>query len=191
MRGWYHIVLLAGMLLLAPMVRADDPPKAERSPEAFNPIDSVAVVDSLQQARTERLYDSIRVKTERRAVTRALYKTLFRRSRHRDTTTVAQIINEESLLKPYEGRRIGRISIERLHPFDKDGNWLERTANNLHTLTRGNILRRDLLFREGDLLDAHTIARNKQLLQDRPYISEVVIRAEPDSIDTTLVNLVL
>ena len=64
MRGWYHIVLLAGMLLLAPMVRADDPPKAERSPEAFNPIDSVAVVDSLQQARTERLYDSIRVKTE-------------------------------------------------------------------------------------------------------------------------------
>lgn len=191
MRGWYHIVLLAGMLLLAPMVRADDPPKAERSPEAFNPTDSIAVTDSLQQARTERLYDSIRVKTERRAVTRALYKTLFRRSRHRDTTTVAQIINEESLLKPYEGRRIGRISIERLHPFDKDGNWLERTANNLHTLTRGSILRRDLLFREGDLLDAHTIARNKQLLQDRPYISEVVIRVEPDSIDTTLVNLIL
>lgn len=190
-----YIGLMMGLLMLSLSARADDPPAtAAQSPETFTPAPLTELPDSVrqrQQERTDRLYDSIRVKTERRAVTRALYKTLFRRSRHRDTTEMARIINEEKELAPYTGKRIGTISIERLHPFDKDGNWLERTANNLHTLTRGSIIRRDLLFKEGDLFDAHTVARNKQLLQERPYISEVTVRVEEDALDSTQVNLVI
>ncbi|MBQ7296778.1 MAG: hypothetical protein IJW80_00460, partial [Alistipes sp.] len=57
---------------------------------------------------------------------------------------------------------------------------LERAANNTHMLTRERIIRRDLLFKVGDVVDPQIIARNKQLLQSRSYISDVDIMVIPN-----------
>lgn len=173
-------------------VRADDPPKARRSPARFAPTESteLAPADTAQLQRTDRLYDSIRAKTGRSKLTKALYHTLFRRP-VRDTTHRARIVDEAAPMRPYAGREIGKITIERLHPFDKDGNWWERAANNLHALTRYRIIHRDLLFGVGDRLDPDLVARNKQLLQSRRYISDVDVRIVPDTLDTTRIDVVI
>lgn len=157
------------------------------TPGRFTP-DSARISNPEARERNRRLYDSIRSKTDRRRVPRLLYQLLFVRP-VRDTTNSGRVIDESRMLAPYEGRTIGEIAIDRRQVFDADGNWLERTGNKLHVLTRERVIRRDLLFRTGDRLDPQLIVRNKQLLRSRSYIADVDIAVEPDSLDTTRVNL--
>ena len=184
-------ILLCGIIWLgAWSARADDPPTAAISPATFTvPPPERDSLRQLQTERNDRLYDSIRVRSERKRWSRALYKALFRT--HRDLTQRGEVFDEDAALAPFEGRRIGSIRIERMQPFDPDGTWLERAANAMHTLTRERIIRRDLLFEEGDLLDPRTITRNKQLLQSRRYISDVAVDVLIDSLDTMRVDLVV
>lgn len=158
----------------------------EKAPDRFGQ-------DSLErtaEARNQRLYDSLRSKTGRHAVPRLLYGMLFRHPT-RDTTASGRVTDENTLLRPYAGKTIGDIRIERKQVFNPDGNWLRRTGNKIHALTRERVIRRDLLFDAGDPLDPELIVRNKQLLRERPYISDVEIAVQPDSLDTTRVDLVI
>lgn len=156
------------------------------APDKFTP-DSVNAPNS---ERTQRLYDSIQSKTNRRAVPRMLYKMLFVKP-VLDTTMSGRVLDESRLLEPYSGKTIGDITIERLPVFEPGGNWLERTGDKLHIMTRDRVVRRDLLFRPGDRFDPQLVVRNMQLLRSRAYISDVDITVMPDSLDTTRVNLVL
>lgn len=137
-----------------------------------------------------RLYDSIRAKSSRRAVPRLLYNLLFIGSKS-DTILNGQVLDESRLFEPYEGRTIGTISIGRDQVFDEDGNWFERTGNKTHVLTRERVIRRDLLFKAGDKLDAQLLVRNKQLLRSRPYISDAWVELVPDPQDSTRVDVVV
>ena len=125
---------LLAMQTALPQMKRPEPPRAE----FFTP-DSARMRTSPSE-RTERLYDSIRSKTSRRAVPRMLYGLLFTRSRI-DTTRSGAVEDESQRFLPYEGRTIGSVTIERNQVFDPDGNWLERTGNNLHILTRERVLR--------------------------------------------------
>lgn len=147
-------------------------------------------LDTATSERNQRLYDSIRIKTNRRAVPRLLYKMLFVKP-VLDTTMNGRILDESRLLEPYDGKTVGQITIEREDPFREDGNWLERTGNKLHKMTRERVIRRDLLFKPGDKLDPQLVVRNKQLLRSRPYISDVEMIVRPDSTDSTRVNLLI
>ena len=135
----------------------------------------------LQRAeRNRRLYDSIAAKTSRRAVPRLLYKMLFVRP-VLDTTDNGRVLDEDRLFEPYAGKTIGEIAIAREQVFSPDGNWFERTGNNVHVLTRDRVIRRDLLFRPGDKVDPQILVRNKQLLRSRAYISDAELEIVPPS----------
>ena len=124
-------------------------------PDRFTP-DSARVSNPDASARNQRLYDSIESKTNRRAVPRMLYKMLFVKP-VLDTTMSGRVTDESRLLQPYSGKTIGEITIDRRQVFDPGGNWLERTANKTHRLTRERVIRRDLLFEPGDTLDPELI----------------------------------
>lgn len=175
---------LLAMQTALPQMKRPEPPRAE----FFTP-DSARMRTSPSE-RTERLYDSIRSKTSRRAVPRMLYGLLFTRSRI-DTTRSGAVEDESQRFLPYEGRTIGSVTIERNQVFDPDGNWLERTGNNLHILTRERVLRRDLLFGPGDTLDAEQLVRNQQLLRSRSYVSDAELEIRPDSLDSTRVDIIV
>lgn len=181
------IVVLLTLLLLSgiPTSRAAGP--AGHPPDRFSP-DTARIVNRQAAQRNQRLYDSIQSKTSRKAVPRALYRLLFVRP-HIDTSANAVVTDEAALLRPYAGKTIGAIAVERQQVFDPDGNWLERTGNNLHVLTRDRVIRRDLLFKTGDALNPDLIVRNKQLIRSRSYIADIDIRVEPDPLDSTVVNL--
>lgn len=159
------------------------------TPDRFLP-DSAHIVNAERDERNTRLYDSLQSKTNRRAVPRMLYKMLFIKP-VLDTTTSGLVLDESRLLAPYNGKTIGEIVIRRQQIFDPAGNWLERTADKMHVMTRERVVRRDLLFRSGDKFDPQLIVRNKQLLRSRAYISDVDIEVIPDPADTSLVNLVI
>lgn len=89
-----------------------------------------------------------------------LYKMLFVKP-VLDTTMSGRVTDESRLLQPYSGKTIGEITIDRRQVFDPGGNWLERTANKTHRLTRERVIRRDLLFEPGDTLDPELIVRQQ------------------------------
>lgn len=161
------------------------------NPEISSPHGFKAdTLNTATSERNQRLYDSIQSKTNRRAVPRLLYKLLFVKP-VLDTTLNGRVLDESRLLQPFADKTVGEITIERMQPFDPDGNWLERAANNTHMQTRERVIRRDLLFKPGDKFDPQLAVRNKQLLRSRPYISDTEFIVVPDSLDSTRVNLVV
>lgn len=155
--------------------------------------DSLRRNDSLRrqaEQRNQRLYDSIRSKTTRRAVPRLLYRMLFVNP-VLDTTANGRVLDESRQFERYSGRRIGEVVIAQDPVFTPDGNWLERTGNKLHVMTRERVLRRDLLFEPGDTIAPELLVRNLQLLRSRAYISDATMELTPDSLDSTRVVVTL
>lgn len=188
---WRRLPILLLMLvwLLPSVVRAerlvvrDSVAKAQM---LFLGSDSLHVEPEDQ---ADKLYDSIRTRSEQKGWSRTLYRALVRSER--DSLHRSEVTDEDAAMRPYEGRRISAIRIERLAPFDDGGNWFEQAANSLHTQTRHRIIHRDLLFKVGEPLDPHTITRTEQLLQSRRYISEAVIYAKPDPFDPSQVEVIV
>ncbi len=79
------------------------------------------------------------------------------------------------------GARIGRITISSLNVFDtsdpKEDYRLYRFANKLHVVTKEEVLRRELLFREGDLYSRRLIEETERNLRALGVIYHV--RIEP------------
>jgi outer membrane protein assembly factor BamA len=67
---------------------------------------------------------------------------------------------------PESAPLIGQVTIERLDVFDTDGTGLvgrlDRTANTLHIRTREHVVRRELLFREGEPCRDETLAQTER-----------------------------
>ena len=59
------------------------------------------------------------------------------------------------------------------HPHER--NWLFRTANTLHVETRQHVIRRLLLFREGQAYSARALAESERLLRSTSYLFDARI----------------
>lgn len=74
---------------------------------------------------------------------------------------------------------IGRIDVEIADVFDlsrPDENiWIGRTANHLHALTREGVIRRVLLFAEGDRVRERRIYETERLLRALPFVKDAHI----------------
>ncbi|WP_304953247.1 hypothetical protein [uncultured Alistipes sp.] len=180
----YILLLLLGAVSVVCRVTAARPDTwaAERFPE-----DSLS---RMAEERNRRLYDSLQSKAGRHALPRMLYRLISARPRV-DTLENDRVLDESRALARYKGKIIGDIIIERRQVFRPDGNWLQRTGNKVHLLTRERVIRRDLLFRSGDPFDPGLVVRNMQLLRSRRYISNVGLTVRPDTLDTTRVDLVI
>jgi len=131
---------------------------------------------------------------EREAVERRRSERLFGRAIEnfqRDTS----IVNPTDPLlhyEPYAGKRIASITTERKNVFSKDSPlWLERAGWFIHGTTKDRVIRNDMLFRAGDLLDPEIMVRSGQLLQSRSYIYKADIEAVPLPDDSTAVNIII
>lgn len=78
------------------------------------------------------------------------------------------------------GAVVGTVTIRTLDIFDpskpEEDFWLFRAANALHPTTRERVVRRQLLFREGEPYDPRKIAESERLLRDAGYLYDAWIR---------------
>ena len=176
------IVLLTTVLTATPSWGAA--PRVVPIPHRTENVDSL---ETHVTERNKRLYDSLEVKSKRKAVPRLLYKLLFVEP-HLDTLK-GQIVDESRILKPYEGMTIGEITIDRHNVFSSDSTWLTRSANKVHVVTRERIIRRDLLYKEGDKFNPELVVRSQQLLKSRSYIYDTDLQITRDTLDSTKVNI--
>ena len=86
---------------------------------------------------------------------------------------------------------IGKILIENQNVFDLDNpledRWLFRLANFLHIRTRPKVIRRQLLFKEGDPYSIRDIEESARILRSNHYIGDAEI--EPIRYEDGVVDL--
>ena len=77
---------------------------------------------------------------------------------------------------------IGRIEVVVVDVFDlnnpKEDTWLGRTADKLHASTHEVVVRRVLLFKEGDPVKARLIYETERLLRALPFLKDARINPE-------------
>lgn len=144
--------------------------------------------------RSRAFYDSLRQAASRRGWSKLAYQLLFPESG--DIRPEGRSEDIEKRFQPFEGKRIRKINILTALPFDttwgaRGENRLGKLGNSLHHLTRPEVVRRNLMFGEGQLFSMRIAIENAQLLRALPSFSDVrIIPSEvpghPDQVDVTV-----
>ncbi|SHE96515.1 hypothetical protein SAMN05444274_103108 [Mariniphaga anaerophila] len=141
----------------------------------------------------EQFYDSLEYKAKQKKLTRIIYDFLVSPPR--------AFVDKEAVSLEYysqlEGKIISEISIKPLDVFGPTfedttrtaKSWLERTANKVHTKSNLNTIEKMLLFKVGDFVDADLMYENERIIRSLPYIQDVKIVLEQDSVYKGLVKV--
>ncbi len=145
------------------------------------------------EKKQEQFYDSLAHRARQSKLMNMLYDFLISPPRPQ--------VDKEALAIDYyskfEGKIISAINIKPLEVFGPSFNdtsrqaksWLEKTANALHSKSNLNTIEKLLLFDEGDFVDAGLMYENERIIRSLPYIQDVRIILEQDSIYKGLVNV--
>lgn len=134
-------------------------------------------------------FDSLKVRASKNQLTKKLYNIMVVRG---DTTIKKQFTgrSDEGYLA-YEGKKIRKIVIQRLNVFGANINnptssnptRIENLLNKTHFNTNEGIIRKNLLFSEGDKISPLTLSDNERILRQLPYIDDARIIVMPVSDD--------
>ena len=149
---------------------------------------SRAVADSVLATRDSVFYSKLKTRLYKHKLTRQLYDALFRDVYNSRVATgeVSQI--EVNPFQVFEGKIIGKIYVRRLDVFGqsvydtlrRQGNWIERVGNRIHTNTQEGIIRHSyLLFDEGDAIDPNVLRDNERLLRNTSIFHDARIFVVP------------
>lgn len=137
----------------------------------------VSQVDTLTVA----FYDSLKIRAEKRRITRVLYDMIIVSPAAKGSAR--ENLKSTSAFDPYEGRIIRNSEIIRLNAFGtnidnptaKDPSKAEKILNSTYTKTKTFILNKYLLFREGDPVSALEMADNERLIRELPFVDDARI----------------
>ncbi|VAW13002.1 hypothetical protein MNBD_BACTEROID01-1612, partial [hydrothermal vent metagenome] len=153
--------------------------------------------DTLQdidyQRKYDRFYDSLRVKAGQNGIIRLLHNSII----HKPHPFVDKKARSMEYYYRFKGKIISQIKIKALEIFGPDLNdttkqaksKLERFANRIHTKTNLNIIKKNLFFKEGDQLDPETLYENERILRQLPFIQDVRILLDTDTLYPGLVKV--
>jgi len=132
-------------------------------------------------------YDSLKIRASRHLVTRKLYDFVVVSGQSAPAAKASESSDINYIR--YSGKRIGKIVIQRLNVFGSDindttssnPNKLENLLNKTHLNTNEFIVRKNLLFSEGDTLSPLILSDNERILRQLPYIDDSRILVIPVS----------
>lgn len=152
-------------------------------------------IDEIQIKKQEYFYDSLKYKANQRKLTRLVYDFLISPPRpYVDKKALA--LNYYSQL---EGKIISEIKIKSLDVFGPTfqdttktaSSKIEKAANKIHTKSNLRTIQKLLLFKVGDAVDPEVIYENERLIRSLPYIKEINILLEQDSVYAGFVKVLI
>ncbi|TNF43064.1 MAG: hypothetical protein EP310_05070 [Bacteroidetes bacterium] len=152
-------------------------------------------IDKLNSHKQEQFYDSLKYKADQRKLTRLIYDFLISPPRpYVDKKALA--LNYYSQL---EGKIISEIKIKSLDVFGPTfqdtsrtaTSKFEKAANKIHTKSNLNTIEKLLLFKVGDVVNPEVIYENERLIRSLPYIKEINIVLEQDSVYSGFVKVLI
>lgn len=141
------------------------------------------------------LIDSLRVKASKYLITKTLYDFVVVSGEPASSGSAGGSSQNDYLR--YSGKIIRKIDIQKLDVFGTEIDYslvsnpgrLENFLNKTHTNTAEHIIRKNLLFSEGDTLSPLLLSDNERILRQLPYIedSRIIVVSESDSFVDILV----
>ena len=159
------------------------------SKQALLSMPSSIVPASVPADKNILFFDSLKIKASRNQLTKRLYSFVIVR---RDTIYKKQFTGtSDANYIQYSGKKIRKIVIQRLNvfgadinnPASADPNKIENILNKTHVSTNESIIRKNLLFSEGDMITPLTLSDNERILRQLPYINDARIIVLPVSDD--------
>jgi hypothetical protein len=156
--------------------------------------DTIAI-EKIQSQKQELFYDSLKYKADQRKLTQLIYDFLI--------TPPRPYIDKKALALNYysqlEGKIISEIKIKSLDVFGptfqdtlkRATGEIEKFANFIHTKSNLNSIQKLLLFKVGDAVDPEIIYENERLIRSLPYIKEINIILQQDSIYSEFVKVLI
>ena len=132
-------------------------------------------------------FDSLKVRASKNNLTRRLYGFVVT---NKDTLYKKQFtVTSDASYTRYSGKRIRKIVIQRLNVFGADINnpmsnntkKIENVLNKTHFNTNENIIRKNLLFSEGERISPLALSDNERILRQLPFIDDARIVVIPVS----------
>ena len=141
--------------------------------------------------------DSLKVKASKNVITKRLYDYLILPNEPTSTKNITQS-NELNFLK-YSGKKIRKIETTRLNAFGSNinnpltykPNKIENIINKTHLNTNDFIIRKNLLFSEGDTLSPILLSDNERILRQLPYIDDsriIVVPVSDEEVDLVILT---
>lgn len=171
------------------------------------PRDTTIVIASLRKLRPEEinrlrsqaLYDSLYSKMGKNKISSLLYNLAFVPPRQSSLPDTVQRQKIEIPFRPYQGMFIKEVTIKSLGPFgtsifDTSSVALTRMGkfgNQVHLITRKSIIRKQLMFKSGERVNADLIADNLRILKDLSYLSDARILISETSPESDTVDIIV
>lgn len=159
-----------------------------------NQPDTIAIKNDYSE-KYNQFYDSLEYKAKQKTLTRIIYDFLVSPPR--------PYVDREAFSLEYygklEGKIISEISIQPLEVFGptfedttrKAKSFVEKAANAVHSRSNMNTIEKMLLFNVGDFLDPEVLYENERIIRSLPYIQDVRIILEQDSVYKGLVKVLV
>jgi hypothetical protein len=150
----------------------------------------IPIADS-ENERTKSFLDSLKKRASKTLITRKLYDFVI--TPRASASGKAITGSSEVTYLPYSGKRIRNIIIQQLNVFGSDihnpdfsdPNKLENLLNKTHFNTNESIIRKNLLFNEGDTVSPLILSDNERFIRQLPYIDDARIILVPVSENET------
>ncbi len=141
-----------------------------------------------EDKKTLLFLDSLKIRASKTLITKKLYDFII--ISHEPESKKEITGSSEANFIDYSGIKIRKIDIRRLEVFGSnintpdfyEPNKTEKLLNKTHFNTSENIIRKNLLFREGDTISPLNLSDNERFLRDLPYIDDARILVVPVSV---------
>jgi hypothetical protein len=101
-----------------------------------------------------------------------------------------KLMDETAYFSLYEGREIANIYVMSRNIYgDSTTYFIPGLVNTVHVKTREKVIRQNLLFKEGDKVNAATMILNEDVLRRLRYIADAYIYIQPQERDSSRVDL--
>ncbi|MBL6445107.1 hypothetical protein JMN32_02230 [Fulvivirga sp. 29W222] len=147
--------------------------------------DTVAIkLKQDETKKSEEFYKKVKERLYKTRFTKELYRLLFndvKKVEVKEEEPKAIITNGN--YKKYKGQVINNIRIKKLEVFGtritdttKNYNsWAINLANDMHVYTRSRIIKSNIFFKEGDVVDPDALTDSERILRSLPYIKDARI----------------
>ena len=190
----HRVFVKHGSILILP----DTIITAEKDTVVQVPQDVPYQIKDLSEIKSQSFYDSLGIKTRNNRLTNLLFRSLLVSSSSAMEDSI-DFLQSESPFLPYEGKVIGRIRIKKvqvlagsvLDTLEIVESSVSKFLNNLHYPTRDGVLRNNLLFEVGEVVDPFVLADNERILRELPYIEDARIEVVISEDDENLVDIIV
>ena len=165
----------------------------------FDKDTTLILPDSVFYSIQRGFYDRLRDRWYQRKLTKQLFNLLFSLPSDDFRLDTTQFLKSENPFLAYEGKIIGSISLTQLEALGTKMDDVERRprsvvqklGNTVNFKTRDRVIRNNLLFQEGDLIDPALLADNERIIRELPYIKDARIYVKPRSDDPEIMDIVI